>query len=98
LWLVCKTLKKLPTDPLVKKLTTFQIEWIVENIVLDSKLEADAYKRASGDNSIEIDTSMDIEEIDRLNLQGINDLNSEDNTIDNETQEQIDFIKQRIKK
>lgn len=36
MWLVCKTLHKLPTDPAFRDLSPLQLMWIVENIKADT--------------------------------------------------------------
>jgi hypothetical protein len=37
LWVVCKTFNVLPNDPLVAGLNSFQIEWILWNLVEEAK-------------------------------------------------------------
>ena len=44
MWIVCKTLHKLPNDPLFRTLAPLQIRWIIDNIVQDHKEQAQAIK------------------------------------------------------
>lgn len=65
--MICKEMEVLPSNPDFKHLTDFQIGWIIQNIVLDFKLEEKAFKKATGDKSIGYDVS-DIKETSLDNL------------------------------
>lgn len=48
LWIICKLLHVLPNDDKLKELTQLQIDWIIENYMLDLKVQQQAYEKASG--------------------------------------------------
>ena len=44
LWYICKTLSKLPNDPLIQELKPLQLVWIIENMAQDAREQAAAMK------------------------------------------------------
>jgi hypothetical protein len=53
LWLICKQLHVLPSDPNFLNLTYNQIQWLKENIIYDYKIESEAYKKIKSGNKSE---------------------------------------------
>lgn len=65
--MVCREFDVLPSNSDFKKLTEFQISWIIQNIILDAQLEEKAFKKATGDNSI----GYDVSEMEETNLNNL---------------------------
>ena len=49
--MICKEFDTLPSNQDFKNLTDFQIAWIIQNIVMDAKIEEKAFKKATNGSS-----------------------------------------------
>lgn len=75
MWQICKTFHVLPNDPLVKELSSVQINWILSNIQNDSELmkkEIDKINKKPGTSVVQASTSdKDFEEMVQKQLSQI---------------------------
>lgn len=77
MWLVCKILHVLPSDPYFQSLDILQIIWIIENYYEDLRLEAKAYKKG-GDSYTEVGEEVETSDEDMAELLKLANLSQEE--------------------